>query len=155
MSWKLGGGLLTTVFLALITTLPILLAYWTYASTFSPRINHKAKYPGRPVEYYLSFKNEDDRKKYKGSNKIPMETFTDMYFDGRVDLNGDTLEVLEYRHDWASFRFTISIFRFLLMNLFPEMLFHSRSQGMISPFSISIPISISSVICYFLNSWGP
>ena len=50
------------LFLALFTSLPIIIAYWTFVSTFSPRTNDKAKYPGRPVEYYLTFKNEDSRK---------------------------------------------------------------------------------------------
>ena len=58
-----------------------------------------------------------------------METFSEMYFNGEVDFNGDALEVLEYRHDWASFGFTMGSFRFLLLNFFPELLLHSRSQG--------------------------
>ena len=57
LSWKLTGGLWTTLLLALFTTLPILIMYWTFVSTFSPRINDKVKYPGRPVEFYLSFKD--------------------------------------------------------------------------------------------------
>ncbi|PGH15532.1 hypothetical protein AJ79_02314 [Helicocarpus griseus UAMH5409] len=128
ISWRLGGGQLKTIFIALLTALPILIAYWSYRSTFSPRINHKAKCPGRPVEFYLTFKDEANKKKYRGSNKIPMQTFAELYFDSKVDFNGDALEVLEYRHDWASFRFTIGNFRFLLCNFFPEMLLHSRSQ---------------------------
>ena len=138
MSWKLRGGLRTTLFLALFTTLPTIIAYWTFVSTFSPRINDKAKYPGRPVEYYLSFKNGDSKKKYRGHRKIPMERFLEMYFNGDVDFNGDALEVLEYRHDWASFGFTMGNFRFLLLNFFPELLLHSRSQGMPSQFSVFI-----------------
>ena len=35
-----------------------------------------------------------------------MQKFHDAYFDGKVDFNGDVLEVMEYRHDWASFEFT-------------------------------------------------
>lgn len=136
LSWKLTGGLWTTLFLALFTTLPILIMYWTFVSTFSPRINDKAKPPGRPVPYYLSFKNVDSKKKYKDHKRIPMETFSEMYFNGEVDFNGDALEVLEYRHDWASFGFTMGNFRFLLLNFFPELLLHSRSQGML-PSSLS------------------
>ena len=127
-----------TLFLALCTTLPTLIAYWTFVSTFSPRINNKAKYPGRPLEYYLNFKEEESKKKYRGHKKIPMETFLEMYFNGDVDFNGDALEVLEYRHDWASFVFTMANFRFLLLNFFPELLLHSRSQGMPSQFSVFI-----------------
>ncbi|KAM0796193.1 S-adenosyl-L-methionine-dependent methyltransferase [Usnea florida] len=128
LSWKLTGGLWATLLLALFTTLPILIMYWTFVSTFSPRINDKVKYPGRPLEFYLSFKDVDSTKKYRGHQRIPMETFSEMYFNGEVDFNGDALEILEYRHDWASFGFTMGNFRFLLLNFFPELLLHSRSQ---------------------------
>jgi hypothetical protein len=52
-----------------------------------------------------------------------------MYFDGDVDFKGDALEVLEYRHDWASFRFTFGLFKFFLTGMMPEVIMHTRSQG--------------------------
>jgi hypothetical protein len=58
-----------------------------------------------------------------------METFHNMYFDGEVDFNGDALEVMEYRHDWASFRFTLSLFKFVFFQFAPEVIMHTRSQG--------------------------
>ncbi len=58
-----------------------------------------------------------------------METFHEMYFDGNVDFNGDALDVMEYRHDWANFRFTLSLFWFFLTGMIPEMIMHTRSQG--------------------------
>jgi hypothetical protein len=58
-----------------------------------------------------------------------METFHEMYFDGDVDFNGDALEVMEYRHDWASFRFTIGLIKFFLTGMIPEVIMHTRSQG--------------------------
>ena len=125
---QLYGGLWTTLFLFPITAVPILLAFWTIASTISPRRNEKAKFPGKPVEHYLHFRREEDRTKYYGKNRIPMETFHEMYFDEKVDFKGDCLEVMEYRHDWASFRFTLSLFRFFFTGFIPEMLFHTRSQ---------------------------
>ena len=99
-------------------------------SSMSPRKNEKVKLPGRPVEHYLTFKNEADRLKYRGRNKIPMETFHNMYFDGDVEFNGDCLEILEYRADWVNFRFTISLFKFILLQFAPEVIMHTRSQGM-------------------------
>ena len=51
----------------------------------SPRKNEKAKYPGRPVEHYLTFKKQSDQAKYHGKNKIPIETFYELYFDGDVE----------------------------------------------------------------------
>lgn len=81
------------------------------------------------MEHYLTFKKEADKLKYRGKNKIPLETFQEMYFAGDVEFNGDCLEVLEYRHDWASFRFTISLFKFFLTGMMPEVIMHTRSQG--------------------------
>ncbi len=129
LSWKLGGGIKTTIFLALLTTLPLLGGFWITASSISPRKNEKARFPGRPVEHYLTFKKPEDKAKYNGRNKIPMETFHEMYFDGEVDFNGDALEVMEYRHDWANFRFTISLIKFFLTGMLPEVIMHTRSQG--------------------------
>ena len=126
---KIEGGLLTWMFLTVLTSLPILAAFWAIASRISPRKNEKVRYPGKPVESYLQFKSEVDRLKYYGKNKISMETFQEMYFDGTVDFKGDALEVMEYRHDWANFRFTISLFRFFLTGMMPEVIMHTRSQG--------------------------
>ena len=67
---------------------------------------------------------------YRGSNKIPMWTFFEMYFDGDVEFNGDCLEILEYRFDWASFRFTFGLFKQFLTGVIPELILHTRSQGM-------------------------
>jgi len=134
LAYKVNGGLYITgvftwAFFALFTSLPILVAFWYIASSISPRKNEKARYPGRPVEHYLHFRREKDRAKYHGKAKIPMETFHEMYFDGQVDFKGDALEVMEYRHDWANFRFTFSLFRFFLTGMMPEVIMHTRSQG--------------------------
>ena len=71
--------------------------------------------------------------KYRGKNKIPMETFHEMYFGGKVAFKGDALEIMEYRHDWANFNFTWSLFRFFFTGMIPEVLMHTRSQGMLFP----------------------
>lgn len=104
------------------------MAYWTLASSFSPRRNEKAKYPGKPIETYLTFHSAEDRDKYYGRAKIPMETFHEKYFAGEVDVKGDMLDILEYRHDWASFRFTLSLFWYFLTGMMPEVIMHTRSQ---------------------------
>ena len=131
LSRTVNGGLFTWLFFALFTSIPVLATFWYLASTVSPRKNEKARYPGRPVEHYLHFHNQKDRMKYHGKSKIPIETFHEMYFDGAVDFTGDALEALEYRHDWANFRFTISLFRFFLTGMMPEVIMHTRSQGML------------------------
>ncbi|KAG6035722.1 Sphingolipid C9-methyltransferase 2 [Claviceps citrina] len=128
LKWKVGGGLKTFLFFALLLDIPLLAAWWLVISSISPRRDEKVKLPGRPVEFYLDFKKESDRVKYRGSNKIPLETFHEMYFDGDVDFRGDCLEVMEYRHDWASFRFTIGLVKFFLLGMIPELIMHTRSQ---------------------------
>jgi len=125
---KIGGGFLTFIFFAAITTLPLLMAFWTITSIIAPRLNDKAKYPNRGVEYYLNFKNSTDAEYYRGNRKIPMETFHEMYFAGLVSFRGDALEAMEFRHDWASFRFTLGLFRYFLLQMIPEVLVHSKSQ---------------------------
>ncbi|GAB7358249.1 hypothetical protein MBLNU230_g0400t1 [Neophaeotheca triangularis] len=128
LAWKVNGGLFTWIFFAILTAIPILMAFWTVASSMSPRINEKARFTGAPVEHYLTFKKDGDKIKYRGRNKIPMETFHEMYFDGDVEFNGDALEVMEYRHDWAKFRFTLSLYWFFLTGMMPEVIMHTRSQ---------------------------
>lgn len=128
MSWRLGGGLKTTIFFGLITTVPLLMGIWTLMSTYSPRLNEKVKLPGRPVEHYLTFKKEADRKRFSGRDKVPMQTFFEMYFNGDVDFNGDCLEMMEYRWDWATFNFTLETFRYILFEFAPAVLFHTQAQ---------------------------
>ena len=123
----------TWILLAVLTFVPLLAAFWRVASTISLRKNEKARYPGRPVDHYLHFRREEDRMRYRGRNKIPLWTFHEMYFDGDVDFKGDALEILEYRHDWANFRFTLSLFRFFFTGMIPEVIMHTRSQGILEP----------------------
>ena len=138
LTFQLGGGLLTWLFLAVFTSLPIIVSFWAVASRMSPRKNEKARYPGKPVEHYLQFHSEADRSRYRGKAKIPMETFHEMYFDEKVDFKGDALEVMEGRHDWASFGFTWSLFRYFFWGMIPEVIMHTRSQGKLLP---SLPVS--------------
>lgn len=126
---QVGGGFYTTIFFAIFTTVPVLVAFWSVSSSISPRKTEKAKYCGRPVEYYLNFHSEHDRATYRGKSKIPMEVFYEKYFNSEVDFKVDALEALEYRHDWANFKFTTGLFKHFLFGFIPEMLLHTRSQG--------------------------
>ncbi|KAI9739515.1 MAG: Sphingolipid C9-methyltransferase 2 [Cirrosporium novae-zelandiae] len=127
-AYQIGGGFYTRIFFGCFTTIPILMAFWTINSSIAPRKNEKAKYPHRPVEHYLHFHDPMDRDRYHGKRKIPMETFHEMYFDGKVDFKGDALDILEYRHDWSTFRFTVNLFWFFFTQFIPEVIVHSRSQ---------------------------
>ncbi|KAF4236384.1 hypothetical protein CNMCM6457_002366 [Aspergillus fumigatiaffinis] len=128
LTYLLGGGIKTFIFVALLSVLPVLVAFWTWTSTCSPRINDKVKLPGRPIEHYVSFKSDEDRLRWHGRNKIPMQTFAEMYLDGLVDFNGDVLDILEYRHDWASFAFTWDLFKFIIFTFFVNIIFHTKAQ---------------------------
>lgn len=125
---SLGLGLKTFIFFFLLFALPILMAWWTILSTYSPRLNEKVKFPNRGVEYYLEFHDEELASKYRGNNKIPMETFHELYFANKVSFKGDALDVMEYRHDWAQFSFTWGLFKFFLFGMIPEVIMHTRSQ---------------------------
>lgn len=130
LSRFVGGGLKTTVFFGILTLFPILIAYWTYMSNFSPRINEHVKLPGRPVESYVTFKDAADQAKWSGANKVPIQTFSEMYIDGKADFKGDVLDVLEYRHDWSKFSFTWDLFKYILLTFGPDVLFHTKDQDM-------------------------
>ncbi|KAJ0375673.1 hypothetical protein COL26b_006179 [Colletotrichum chrysophilum] len=119
-TWKLCGGY-NTLAIALFTLLvPVVAAFWYVTSCISPPINEKIRNPGRPIEEYLTFTKDHDRDRYWGRRKIPMGTFTKMYFDGEVDFNGDALEILEWRYDWASWRFTREMTSFVVLTWLPE-----------------------------------
>lgn len=128
LGWKLGGGFYTVLFFTSLTSVPILVAFWTVSSSLSPRKTEKARLPGRPIQEYLTFHREEDRDKYSGRSRIPIITFYELFFDGLVDFKGDCLEALEYRHDWASFRFTFSLYWFFFTGMIPELIFHTRAQ---------------------------
>ncbi|KAH7127414.1 S-adenosyl-L-methionine-dependent methyltransferase [Dactylonectria macrodidyma] len=128
LSWKFGGGQKLAIFFSLFTTIPVLIVVWKFMSTVSPRLNDNVRLPGRPVEYYLKFKKPIHQAKWNGRHKIPMQTFFELYFEGEVDLNGDLLEVFEYRHEWATFNFTLKTFRYIFFGFFPDVILHNQSQ---------------------------
>jgi hypothetical protein len=68
------------------------------------------------------------KQKYHGRNKIPMQVFHDAYFEGKIEVKGDMLEVLEYRLDWAEMRFTMELFKYVLFKLIPDVLMHTAKQ---------------------------
>lgn len=57
-----------------------------------------------------------------------MQIFHDAYFDGKIDFNGDVLDTLEARHDWAKIVFTPELFKYVLTQMLPEVIVHSESQ---------------------------
>jgi hypothetical protein len=132
LPWLLKSSWLLTGLITALASFPLLASFWWFSSRLTSRKNEKVKLPGRPVEFYLTFLKKSDSLKYRGKNKIPIDTFQTLYFNGDVEFKGDCLEVLEYRHDWATFYFTLNIFKFFLLQFIPEMILHTRSQGKIS-----------------------
>lgn len=87
------GGFKTYLFLTALLGLPITIAYWTLMSMFGPRKNEKVALPGKDIEEYINIKDPELRARYHGKEKIPMQTFHDAYFDGKIDFNGISLFV--------------------------------------------------------------
>lgn len=125
---KIGGGLFVFIFLFLVCAIPILIGFWTFCSNFSPNLSDEVKLPGMPLEHYITIKDPELRKKYNGFTKIPYEVFYESYFQDKIDINDDMLNILELRHDWAKFSFTWGLFKFFLFGMIPEVIMHSRSQ---------------------------
>ncbi|KAG8892339.1 hypothetical protein FRC00_012234 [Tulasnella sp. 408] len=122
------GGFKTYLFVALITGMPTAIAYWAVMSHVGKRKNEKLKFPGKPIEEYITFIDPELKEKYSKGNKIPMQVAYDAYFDGKLTFNGDVLDVLEWRHDWAAFTMTWNLFEYVLKNLIPEVIVHSQNQ---------------------------
>ncbi|KAF7377766.1 Sphingolipid C9-methyltransferase [Mycena sanguinolenta] len=122
------GGWYTYWFMVLLTGLPTTVGYWVLMSTYGARKNEKVTLPGKDIEEYITIKDPELKKLYHGKNKIPMQIFHDAYFEGKIEFNGDVLDILEQRHDWAKFTFTPELFRYVFMDFIPELLVHSKSQ---------------------------
>ena len=92
-AFSLGGGIWLALGLIAVLGLPILAIFWTVASRLPDR-KSTVRSQGAPVERYLDFQNGPYRRKYCGSRKVPMASFTELYFDGVVDFKGDCLTAL-------------------------------------------------------------
>ena len=82
------GGFKTYVFLAIVLAVPVLVGYWTFASTYGKRKNEKVKLPGKDLEEYIHFADINLKRYYGGQEKIPMQVFHDAYFEGKADFKG-------------------------------------------------------------------
>lgn len=41
---------------------------------------------------------------------------------------GDMLDILEQRHDWMKFNFTPELFKYVFLNLIPDVVMHTQNQ---------------------------
>ncbi|KAF9022553.1 sphingolipid C9-methyltransferase [Hymenopellis radicata] len=122
------GGVKTYLFLLILTGVPTTVAYWTLASMYGARLNEKVKLPGKDIEEYITIKDAELAKLYNGKNKIPMQVFHDAFFEGKIDIKGDVLETLDYRHDFVKFTFTLELFKHVFTKLIPDVISHSQVQ---------------------------
>ncbi|KIP05873.1 hypothetical protein PHLGIDRAFT_107617 [Phlebiopsis gigantea 11061_1 CR5-6] len=122
------GGFKTYIFMFLLCGVPVTMGYWTLMSTYGPRKNNKVVLPERNLEEYITIHDEELKKKYHGKEKIPMQVFHDAYFEGKIDFNGDVLEIMEQRHDWAKMVFTLELFKYVFFTLIPDVIRHTENQ---------------------------
>lgn len=138
------GGFKTYLFMLVLVGPPTAIGYWAVMSIYGQRRNEKVVLPGKDIEEYITIKDPELKKVYKGKEKIPMQLFHDSYFDGKIDFNGsflllrwfikssqfvgDVLDIMEQRHDWAKMNFTIELFKYVFTVLIPEVVVHSQTQ---------------------------
>lgn len=138
-----------------ITGVPVACGYWTIMSMYGSRKNDLVELPGREcilgvppghtcttafltllfspfpsgnIEEYITIKDAKLKEQYHGRKKIPMQVFYDAYFEGKIDIKGDMLDLLEYRWDWAEMRFTLELFRYVIFNFIPDIALHTAKQ---------------------------
>ncbi|TLS22124.1 uncharacterized protein PpBr36_09539, partial [Pyricularia pennisetigena] len=87
--WQLDGGFKIAVFLGLITLLPILIVFWTNASSSSPCMNNRSPAPRFSSETLHHFLQGG------GSGQVPRkkqgshENLYAQILDGDADINGE------------------------------------------------------------------
>ncbi|KAH8119408.1 sphingolipid C9-methyltransferase [Phellopilus nigrolimitatus] len=122
------GGSTTYWILVLLLGIPVTVGYWTAMSTYGKRKNEKVALPNKDIEEYIQLKDMGLKIHYGGKEKIPMQVFHDAYFDGKVDFKGDVLDIMEQRHDWATFNLTPELFKYVFTRLIPDVIFHTQNQ---------------------------
>lgn len=122
------GGFKTYLFMIVVMGVPITVGYWTLMSMYGKRRNTKVELPGKDIEEYITIKDPELKAKFHGKEKIPMQVFHDAYFDGKIEFNGDVLDIMEERHDWAKMTFTPELFKYVFLNLIPDVINHSATQ---------------------------
>ncbi|KAK4056671.1 hypothetical protein OIO90_002223 [Microbotryomycetes sp. JL221] len=109
---------------------PAACLYWNLMSRIgsNKRQQPTQALPNKNIEEYFTITDNQLKAKYNGRNKIPIQVFYDAYFDKKIELKGDMLELLEYRHDWATFEMTFELLKYVLTVLIPDVVWHSPSQ---------------------------
>lgn len=77
---------------------------------------------------YVVFKDSSLAKKYSGTEKIPMATLFEAYFDGALDIPGDLYALLDRRNELVSYSITQEHLKFFVTRFIPEVAIHSKAQ---------------------------
>jgi hypothetical protein len=85
------SDLKTYLFILVITGIPISVAYWTVASTYSHHKNVKVLMPGKDLKDYITINDPELKEKYHSNSKIPMQVFHDAYFGDKINFNASKL----------------------------------------------------------------
>jgi cyclopropane fatty-acyl-phospholipid synthase-like methyltransferase len=76
---------------------------------------------------HFRFNDRKLARKYK-TQKIPMATLYEAYFDGDVDLVSDMNDFLDERDKFVEYNLTLDHFKWAATNFLPEVLIHSQNQ---------------------------
>lgn len=130
-AWFMGFPMWSYLLIAPLMLIPLYAIFMISDSNLkSWAYSQSSVCSGLSLGDYMKFNDLKMASKYLSAEKsrIPIETFFEAYFDGKIDIKGDMLDLLENRHEWAGFGFTFGHLSFLIQNLLPEAAFHSRSQ---------------------------
>ncbi|KAI9616568.1 hypothetical protein H4Q26_010966 [Puccinia striiformis f. sp. tritici PST-130] len=111
----------------------VMISYWALNSIYAKQVvsNKVALLMIKQSSYFI-FKDSKLNQAYNpeipGSKRIPMQVWHDAYFDGKIELKRDMMDLLEFRHDWAAFHMTPELFKYVVTRLIPEVILHTTSQ---------------------------
>mmetsp|Transcript_2490 Transcript_2490/g.6703 ORF Transcript_2490/g.6703 Transcript_2490/m.6703 type:complete len:460 (-) Transcript_2490:126-1505(-) len=73
-----------------------------------------------PIDDYVEFKDDATKREWSG-RRIPILLLCDLYLQDKISFKQDVLEVLRnHRNEFVNYKMCWSMFRFLIMQLFPN-----------------------------------
>lgn len=73
-----------------------------------------------PIDDYVEFKDDATKREWSG-RRIPILLLCDLYLQDKISFKKDVLEVLRnHRNEFVNYKMCLSMFRFLIMQLFPN-----------------------------------
>ncbi|OAV96807.1 hypothetical protein PTTG_03542 [Puccinia triticina 1-1 BBBD Race 1] len=120
------------IFLMIVLAPAVMISYWALSSIYPSQVTNQVTLPNNKQSSYFIFKDAKLSQAYNpnnpGSKRIPMQVWHDAYFEGKIEIKRDMMELLEYRHDWAAFHMTPELFKYVVTRLLPEVILHTTSQ---------------------------